>query len=290
MAKNNAQTAQARGNTSSRARSYTFTLNNWTKKELHKILTACETKSWSYVIGSEVGEKGTPHLQGYITNKNPISFSTMKKLMPRAHIEIAVASVRSNYNYCTKSCGDDMWTNIEMIPTRLEKMHKVYEGVVWKDWQQKIIDVMNSKPDSRTIHWVYDKEGNSGKSFLTKYIALNYNVIIGEGKKNDVYNQIFNFLDDDMKDIDAVLLDVPRYGIGYVNYGVLESLKNGLIYSGKYEGGMCMFSHPHVIVFANSKPNLKHWSKDRCVLITIKGNQDESQASSEDSSDSSISL
>ena len=83
----------------SKARSYVFTLNNYTEEEVEKI----KTLKYKYIIiGDEIGKSGTPHLQGYINFSSPTSFNTIKKAIPKAHIEPAKGNPRQNYEYCSK--------------------------------------------------------------------------------------------------------------------------------------------------------------------------------------------
>lgn len=92
--------------TTTKGRAWTFTLNNYTKDEINKITV--EIKNDTYVVfGHEVGESGTPHLQGYIHFKNARSFRSVKKLIgERSHIEIARGSADENFRYCTKEDKD----------------------------------------------------------------------------------------------------------------------------------------------------------------------------------------
>jgi hypothetical protein len=53
-------------------------------------------------VGKEVGEEGTPHLQGYVQFKNSVAFSTVKSMLSRAHIEVAKGTTEQNVAYCTK--------------------------------------------------------------------------------------------------------------------------------------------------------------------------------------------
>jgi len=88
----------------SRHRAYCFTINNFTRTDEF----ACQqlVKLSKYIIvGREVGDLGTPHLQGYVHFMNPCSFDKIKKYLPRAHIEVAVGSDEQNYKYCSKG-GD----------------------------------------------------------------------------------------------------------------------------------------------------------------------------------------
>lgn len=87
----------------SKARSFTFTLNNYTDDEQHLV----QSLSCKYLVfGREIApETGTPHLQGFVTFPNPRSCAAVRRLLPRCHWEVAVASAAANRVYCTKS-GD----------------------------------------------------------------------------------------------------------------------------------------------------------------------------------------
>lgn len=49
----------------------------------------------------EVGEEGTPHIQGYIRTES-VRFSQIKRLFPRAHIEVAKNAIAAK-QYCQKA-------------------------------------------------------------------------------------------------------------------------------------------------------------------------------------------
>jgi len=79
-----------------RSRSFVVVINNPTDEDYIKFM-ACETayKCWA----PEVGEEGTPHLQGYLYFKEAKSFSKIKKLLPRAHIETCEGNAKQNRTY-----------------------------------------------------------------------------------------------------------------------------------------------------------------------------------------------
>lgn len=254
--------------TKGKARKYIFTLNNYTEQEYNNILNHCIKKKWKYCIGKEIGkENGIKHLQGYLEAKNPISFNTIKKLLPKAHIEKAFGTLEQNFAYCSK---DSNYVKSLTFQEKIDKsiLETEYNGICWYGWQKDILNKIESTPDNRTINWYWDTEGNIGKSFLTKYIDLKYDIIIADGKKDNIFNQIRIHMELE-KIPKIIVLDVPRHNIEYINYGVLEQIKNGLIYSGKYEGGKCRFPHPHVIIFANSPPIKEKMSIDRWNIINI---------------------
>ena len=53
------------------ARGWCLTLNNYTEEEYDQVISQCQenSKKFYYCIGKEVGESGTPHLQGVICAK-----------------------------------------------------------------------------------------------------------------------------------------------------------------------------------------------------------------------------
>lgn len=86
-----------------RSRGWCFTLNNYTP-EHEALLAAIDC---AYIIyGREVGEQGTPHLQGFIYFSNPRAFNGVKAILPPgSHLEDSRGSVAQNVEYCSKD-GD----------------------------------------------------------------------------------------------------------------------------------------------------------------------------------------
>lgn len=82
---------------STRSRYWCFTLNNYTEEDITNItILRCD-----YVFQEEKGENGTPHLQGILMFKNACSFRSVKKKIPRAHIERCKNKLAS-IKYCSK--------------------------------------------------------------------------------------------------------------------------------------------------------------------------------------------
>lgn len=86
--------------TSTRSRAWCLTLNNYTEEESQFVNTYGPTEY--IIVGDEVGENGTRHLQIYFRLKNAKTFSKIKKQFPRAHIEVAKGSDEQNRLYCSK--------------------------------------------------------------------------------------------------------------------------------------------------------------------------------------------
>lgn len=261
---------KGKGNTkpSPRSRRWCFTLNNWSDDEFEKLIDVLDQKKCTYIVGKEVGTKGTPHLQGYIEFPNAVRFSTLKRFNERLHIEKARGSRDDNITYCSKEGDYESTFPPDFKEVLKQECMREYKGVEWKEWQAEILSLILQKPDGRKIRWYYEETGNTGKTFLAKYIALTNEVVICDGKKDNIFNQVKMCLDE-KKIPRIVILDIPRSSESYINYGAIEKLKDGFLYSGKYEGGKCVFPHPHVIALANHLPELDKMSKDRWVIKRI---------------------
>lgn len=247
------------GNTKriSASKYWIFVLNNWTQEELNEIITICGSNK--YCIGEEVGSQGTPHLQGFI------SFS--KKCRPlesfpnkRIHWEKCKGNEYQNIQYASK---DGVIHSNFYTPLKLIKPSDLYA------WQADIIKLIESPADDRSIYWYWESKGCSGKTAIAKYICAKYNAIVVSGKSTDCKNAILQYFNSKNKYPDIIIFDIPRCNQNHISYEALESIKNGLFYSGKYEGGMCIFNCPHVICFANEEPEHHILSSDRWHLINI---------------------
>lgn len=83
-----------------RGRAWCFTLNNY-NEEHEKLLKNILCQYMIY--GKEIGELGTPHLQGYVYFKSARTFSSLKKKFGSLfHIERAKGTVEQNIDYCSK--------------------------------------------------------------------------------------------------------------------------------------------------------------------------------------------
>lgn len=83
----------------SQARNFCFTLNNPTEEERAALLSY---KASYKVIGDEIGENGTLHLQGYIEFSAAKRFTTLKKAFPRVHWEARRGTAVQAADYCKK--------------------------------------------------------------------------------------------------------------------------------------------------------------------------------------------
>lgn len=133
-----------------------------------------------------------------------------------------------------------------------------------RPWQSDLLAVVRSQPDPRTVYWRWDFTGNTGKSFFAKYLlAWHDAAIFTNGKLADMAYAYNNET--------IVIIDLARTQAESVNYfyQFIESLKNGVLFSPKYESGQKIFKPPHVIVFANFEPDQTKLSADRWNIVQL---------------------
>lgn len=249
------------GNTRTSASLYwTFTLNNFTEEEFETIKKEVWLHCVDYRVQGEVGESGTPHLQGYIQGK--------KKLRPletfsnkRIHWEKARSPSHARA-YC---CKEEGATGTHIIDTE-EPLNLIKPD---RPWQLNILKMISETADYRTINWYWDESGNTGKSAFTKYLCAKHGALSVSGKSNDCKYAIVAYKEAKKIYPKIIIFDIPRTNIDYLNYEAIESIKNGCFFSGKYECVQVIMNCPHVIVFANSPPQTDKLSKDRWNIIKI---------------------
>lgn len=238
-----------------RARNWQITINNPTFDD-DTTVRGFE----NFIFQYEMGDNGTIHIQGMIGSKNATSFNTIKKLLPRAHIEIA-KNVNALLDYCKKSDTSlsIYWCKGYKVKPKL----KIIETLL--PWQQIIIDDIQFD-DDRAIHWYWEPNGNIGKTSLAKYICSNMNAIYLNGSASDMKFALSKWKN---KDELVCVFDFPRTQEGRISYSGIEQIKNGIFFSCKYESEMCLFNSPHIICFANFEPDTSSLSMDRWKICRL---------------------
>lgn len=140
----------------------------------------------------------------------------------------------------------------------------IVEGPL-RPWQSNLNDRVSELADDRTIMFVVDETGNSGKSWLMSY-WLSWRPgtqFLSVGKRDDIA-----FAIDPCNDL--FVFDIPRGSMDYLQYGILEGLKNKLVFSPKYVSTMKRLNTtPHVVVMCNERPDMTKLSRDRYKIINL---------------------
>lgn len=213
----------------------------------------------------EVGESGTPHLQGYlkfITKRRPQSVFGKSF---GAHWE-KCKSIKRAIEYTQKHDTRVGQIYVRNVP-KIRKPHCLTRDQLYP-WQQEIVNICETEPDDRTIHWYHESKGNVGKSALVKYLVMKHNAVLISGKGADIKYQIAQIGAKGWYP-DIILYDIPRRSEGYISYTSMEEIKNGVFTSPKYESTMVIMPSPHIICFANFEPDLEAMSLDRWIVTEV---------------------
>jgi len=291
----------------SKAKNWVFTHNNYTAEDLVTFSNHFARGGVKYLVyGREVGENGTPHLQGFICFSHRKSLRQVKTFLTgNPHLEIARNPVAS-VEYCKKDgefeeygefvandgkrseldrfkdtvkegCYDmkvlrEVHSNVcARYPKFVLEFVKDHEPLIapaeheLRDWQTVASDILKGEPDDRTINFVVDTVGNSGKTWFAQWYCSHNDCaqIIIPGKKADMAYCL-----DSSKTI--FFVDSPRSKQGeYIQYDFLEEVKNGFVFSPKYESRVKRLAKNHIFVFMNEHPDMTKLSADRYNIIVV---------------------
>lgn len=238
--------------------SWCFTLNNYTDEDLGAMVPKFQGLARKYYFAKEVGESGTPHLQGTIHFKKkvrPVSLG----LNPGIHWEKRKGTWEQAVAYCQKEDGQKYCFGFKP----LRPLKKLPTEVMLFPWQQTVLDMVQAEPDDRSIVWIHEKIGAVGKTTFMKHLMRFEAAIPLEGKKADMLYIA------QQNESDLYIMDLERSMEQFVSYASMEKVKNGAYMCGKYEGGIVDRNCPHFIVFANFAPEREKLSLDRWKVFTI---------------------
>jgi len=210
-----------------------------------------------FVFQLERSEQGYEHYQGCFSLINKHRMAEVKNILGYSYVHLEpIKNWAASKSYCSKAA-----TRIRGPWDASSKFIKTIS--VLNYWQGPVFNVLEGPPDDRSIYWIYDIIGNMGKSAFCKYCAVYMDAaVINNGSFTDI---AFSIADNPK----IVLFDLTRSIEGRVNYSAMEALKNGMIFSGKYESKTKIFNPPHVMVFANFAPDLSAMSADRWKIVNL---------------------
>lgn len=282
----------------SRARHWCFTLNNWTASSIVQLESLGGEVDY-LVYGKEVGASGTPHLQGFVSFRTRVRRNQCIAKIGQAHFTVA-RHIDQAIEYCKKD-GDFveigsrprgpgarsdladfkeavLGGNLDMASLRDQfsdtvakypkfcvdyvndnMPKKTVEPHLMRPWQQVLNHDLNLPANDRTIVFIVDKQGNQGKSWFAHYYASIHDnaQVMSPGKKADMAYAL-------VPTIRVLFIDAPRSKQGeYLQYDFLEDVKNGYVFSPKYESRVKHLSKVHVVVMMNEHPDMTKLSQDR---------------------------
>lgn len=255
-----------------RSKNWFFTFNNYNKSDIEILEDKFKEKCTWYVFQEEVGENGTPHLQGTIELKikgRPIETFGYKEI----HWE-KTKKVSSAVDYCSKlkTRNGELKTNI-----KLPRQPKILKYEELYDWQRAIVDKCKEEPDDRTINWYWEPEGRTGKTALCKYLMFHENALLVSGKAENCKFAVISYKKTYGKYPDIILWNTPRCVGDHISYTSIEELKDGAFFSGKYESASILMPEPHIYVFANCPPRINNMSKDKWNIVELAASSQEAE-------------
>lgn len=148
-----------------------------------------------------------------------------------------------------------------------EKEAEKYATVQLRDWQEELMGKLSDTPDDRKILWFYEQQGNTGKTWMARYLIHKRGATVLDcSKKSDLTYMLRGHTGD------VVVFNITRsvdkeYWAGL--YSLMESIKDDLVVSTKYETQRVQLGPQHVVVFANEEPDYSKWSDDRYDVTKI---------------------
>lgn len=248
-----------------------FTLNNYSEKEYQDLISIFSSNSSKFIIGREIGESGTKHLQGFIKLKSKQRLTYLKKVNERAHWEKCKGSEQQNIDYCSKD-GDYYTYNITI---KKEIQVKTINNLL--PFQKSIEDIILGPVNEGKIIWIYDPIGQTGKTQLLRYLNVKYKIPFAYGGKcADIINLAFN----NKEYLESVDNPCFIYNFGRetqndkISYNSMEQISDGAIANTKFEAGCFVFNQPHVIILSNCLPLMNKLTASRWIIKSINENKE----------------
>jgi hypothetical protein len=163
--------------------------------------------------------------------------------------------------------------------TRAVNMTKKFTYEPNLPWQREFLhEFLETDGDYRKIIWVYDSNGNNGKTMLGKWLSINHHndwVLHNDlGTSRDSATIINGSIKTGWTG-KGICINFPRKAENHDRiYDYIEMIKDGVITQQKYYGGTNYLDNPHVVCFSNFLPHTTSMSVDRWDVreITEGGN------------------
>lgn len=132
-------------------------------------------------------------------------------------------------------------------------------------WQRDLERTLSAPPNDREIIFVVDELGNQGKTWFAKHYCKKHKdaQYMEPGKKADMAYAL-----ETTKRV--LFVNVTRQQVEHMQYSFYESVKDGLVFSPKYESGMKYLDKMHVVILMNQQPDMTLLSNDRYNIINLE--------------------
>lgn len=142
----------------------------------------------------------------------------------------------------------------------------VLETTECRDWQVELETALDDEADDRGVLFYVDPDGGKGKTWFIRRMLSKMPdrvQVLSAGKRDDLAHAI-----DPLKSI--FLFNIPRDAMEFMQYSILEMLKDRMVFSPKYSSRMKILNAvPHVVVFSNEEPDQTKMTGDRYIMHHI---------------------
>ena len=272
------------GSKTKRSHNWIFTWNNFHKYEklkftklgipakeqaIYFIQERAKAQGWNYVFQIEgYGKHDTPHLQGYIESPSLMAREEFG-LPSQVHFQVRKGNRIQNIKYCTK-IEERKWRTKPFCSPAFESLLQEDTRIILPEdffpWQKMVFDVINGPRCNRTIHWVFDLLGNTGKTEFVRHMSTFHGAITVKGTAADIAYKVVDKINKTGRNPEIIVVDIPRKLDKPLSYQGIEELKSGKFDSTKYAGGDANYNPPHFWLFANWEPDTSAFSPDRLVV------------------------
>lgn len=247
-----------------------------------------------YTFQPELSTNGNLHYQCCFATKTRTRQSTLLKILseylkyPLCLLELDRAF---DYEIAKKYCSDSgkrapgtgVYSNLGSAQYEEGDIQFLDISENRFPWQREFMSIFFNQdetdiktPDDRTVYWLTDSSGNSGKSKFTKWLVRRYDYItkIAFGTSTQLRSSVIS---EGPKRF--YILDIPRTlgsddSISSV-ISVIEDIKNGYVKSGMYGDSKELFlDPPHILVFTNRECPEEKLSEDRWRKSYINHSKD----------------
>lgn len=236
------------------------------------------------VVARESGKHNIhPHFQCYFETEQPCSPKTelAEGLGENFHVEVAKGTRTANVRYIYAVDKDYELGMIEFTKGDVEvprgyssSRADFIRNFLPRPFQKDVIDIIEGPEEPRTIYWYWEPVGNTGKTALGRYLHQTFGAIMVGGKSSDILHGLARVREITGQYPQVIVVDIQRSIKASENiYATIESVKDGIFFSGKYESAMVDGKlNPDVFVVSNSPPDVEMLSKDRWKIFEIDQN------------------
>lgn len=210
-----------------------------------------------WCIGEETGLDGYEHFQIVVHFKKGVNSRILQQnLGPFGHVE---PSHVHDFDYAMKTGN--------YIKSWYDPLDE-FKDVELYNWQKDVLDLLEKQTD-RQILCIVNKNGNVGKSFLSKYCEANGLMdvcpVISE-EFNDYTAYCFQF------NAKGYIFDVPRSESTKKRktmWAGIETIKNGLLFEKRYQPRKKWIAPPKILIMTNYYPPVEVLSFDRWQIFEL---------------------